>query len=102
MQLFLDVAFNRLRTDFGAVNSALRVRGNAFGRAGAGELGTHTRFGVGDECDKFSVFSAADSNAALPAVVIPRHRSRFRICNIKRALFIDVNSTEPAELFPLR
>src|ERR1043165_6701536 len=44
--LFLDVAFTRLRTDFGAVNSALRVRGNAFGRAGAGELGTHTRFGV--------------------------------------------------------
>ena len=88
--LFLDVAFNRPRTDFGAVNDSLRVGGNTFGGAGAGELGTYARFRVGDKSDQAAVLGAADSNAAFSSIVIPRYGSRLRIGNIEDVFFIDV------------
>src|SRR5439155_8966921 len=67
---FFHVPFQRARADFSAINITLRVGCDAFCGAGSGELGTLARFRVGNECEKRAVFSAADANAAFPAVVI--------------------------------
>src|SRR5207244_1321884 len=78
---FLDVPFNSAGTDFSPINDSLRVGGNTFSRAGAGELGTRTRLRVRDESDKFAIFSTADANPTLPSIMVSRYGSRLRIRN---------------------
>src|SRR2546427_12302202 len=90
-----------LRPDLGAVHMALRVGGDAFGRARAAEIGTLARFGIGDEVLHGAVFRAADSQAAPPAIVVARDRLRFGIGDVNIVLLVDEDAARTAELLPL-
>src|SRR5712691_5757772 len=96
--LFLPgVLHHALRSDLGAVDVAVAIDGHAFGRARAG------RFldGVRNEVFDAAVLRAADSDAALPAVVIARDRFRFRVRGVEVVVLVDVDAARPAELLPL-
>ncbi len=48
-----------------------------------------------------AVSDPADANAALPAVVVARHRFGFGVGHIDHVVLVDVDAARPAELRPL-
>src|SRR6185436_9429668 len=94
---FPDIFHHPLRADFGAVDVARRIRGDAFRRARARGLFD----GVGNERRHRAVLGAADPDASLPAVMVLGHGFRLGICDIDVVVPVDENSARPAELRPL-
>ena len=74
----------------------LSISGNTFGGARSCDL----LRGIGNEIFHRSIFGAADADAALPAVMIPRNRFRLGVCRIDVVVLIDIQAAWPAELFP--
>src|SRR5713101_7293073 len=85
-QLFLGVLLDRLGSHFCAVDVALRIDGDAFGRARADEIRTAARFRIGDVPGDLAVLDAAPADAALPAVVILRDRFRFGVGDVQNVV----------------
>src|SRR5207247_2794794 len=83
-----------------AVDVALRIDGDAFGRARAGEIRTASRFRIGDVPGDLAVLDAAPADAALPAVVILRDRFRFGVRDVQNVV-LDEDPARPAELTEL-
>ena len=48
-----------------------------------------------------AVLGAADADAALPAVVVLRHRLGFRVGDVDHVVLVDEDAARPAELLPL-
>src|SRR5580765_7841325 len=101
--LFLRVLLDRLRPDLRAVDIAVLVDGDTLGRARAAEgrgVLVGARFRIGDEPDDLAVLDRAPPQAALPAVVIARHRARFRVGDIQDVV-LDEDAAWAAELAEL-
>src|SRR5262249_52063318 len=96
-RLLPDVLHHALGADLGAVDVAHGVRGDTFGRAGAGGV----RHWIGDERGDGAVADPADANAALPAIVILGDRFRFGIGDVDDVVLVDEDAARPAELRPL-
>src|ERR1700733_4975645 len=92
--LLLHILLDVLRAHFSAVDVALRVNGHAFGRARPSDLLGRIR----DEGYYLAVLQTAHPDAALPAVVIPGDRLRFRIRYVDVVVLVDVETARPAEL----
>src|SRR5208283_2792898 len=78
-------------------NVALRIRRDAFGGAGAGDLFHRVR----NERCHCAIVHAPDPDAALPAVMVPGNGFRFGIGDIDDVVLVDEYAARPAELMPL-
>src|SRR5262245_40923889 len=96
--LSLDVPLQRARPDFGSVDVAAHVDGDAFG--GARAHGVLDR--IRNKGDHFAVVHAADSDAPLPVGAIARHAAGFRVGDVEHVRLVDVDAARPAELAPFR
>src|SRR5690349_4836154 len=97
LSLFLDVTHQSLRADFSAVDVALCVSRDAFGRACARGLSDR----VGDECRHLAGPGAADADASLPAIVVLGDRLGFGIGHVEHVVLVDEDAAWTAELAPL-
>src|SRR5262245_38200081 len=95
--LLLDVPHEPLGAYLGAVNVALRIGGDALGRAGNGGLLDR----IGDECRHDTITDSTDPNASLPAIMILCNRFRFGIGHVDDVVPVNEDATRPAELEPL-
>src|SRR6516162_1817920 len=92
----LHVLHQPLGTDLGAVDVACGIGRHALRGAGGGRLLDR----VGNEACHHAVADAADPDAALPAVVILRHRFGFGIGHVDDVVLVDEDAARPAELIP--
>src|SRR6266566_1996192 len=91
-----DITHQALGSDLGAIDNAILVGSDAFGRTRGGGLRNRIR----DEIFHRSIFGRSDAYAASPAIVVLRHRFRFRIRDIDRVVGVDPDAAGPAELCP--
>src|SRR5262249_31116042 len=95
--LLLDVPHEPFRANLGAVNVALRIGGDALGRAsGSGLLDR-----IGDECRHDTITDSTDPNASLPAIMILCNRFRFGIGHVNDVVLVNEDAARPAKLEPL-
>src|SRR5882757_8547506 len=95
--LWPDVLVDPLGAGLGPENIARGVHRDAFGGAGGGCLFRRVRNEGGHD----GIADAADPDAALPSVMVLRHRFRFGIGDIDGVVLVDEDAARPAELRPL-
>src|SRR5205814_5576504 len=93
-RLRAHVLLHALWTDLGAVNVAVGVGRHAFRRARGRRLLNRIR----NERRHRSIARAADTNAALPAIMIARDRFGFGIGDVDDVALVDVDAARAAEL----
>src|SRR5579884_1893274 len=101
--LFPHVAFDAARADFGPIDDAVHVGGDAFGRARRARS-IRVRLRIGDERGHGAVLRAADADAPPPSrvvAVLAFDVARFRVGDVEHVALVDVKPARPAELLPL-
>src|SRR5581483_6427968 len=100
---FPDVAFDAARADLRAVDDAVHVGCDPFGRARRARA-VGVRFRIRNERGDAAVLRAADADAALPSgvvAVLAFDVARLRVGDIQRVVPVDEEPARTAELLPL-